>query len=89
MLFNNNYWIASSYSLGGNNEDAISHAYGFFNVGYGHIRSCMDNYLIYVGGVQRQLEKNIIPIVYLDTNIKLKATGNSINNKFTEWNIEK
>lgn len=77
--------IKSSYEIGGSNE-AISYAYGLFNVGGLYVQSCRDNYLIYVGGNQLTLTKGIMPIVYLDKNIQLEETGNQVNS-CTEWKI--
>lgn len=89
MLFSNynrKYWLASSYEMGGGNNECISHAWGLFNIGAGSVQSCRDNYLIYVGGNQLNLTKGIVPIVCLDKNIKLEETGNQVNS-CTEWKI--
>ena len=90
MLFynNKNYWLASSYDLGGiNTKEYIENAYGLFNIGYNSVRSCRDNYLIYSGGNPKKLEKDIMPIIYLEKEINLKETGNSIN-RCTEWELQ-
>lgn len=93
MIFDGNksYWIASNYVLGGGKDDYyddfVTYSYGFFNVGLNYVRSCRDNYLIYAGGNPKSLEKNILPIVYLNKDIVLKDTKNQING-CTEWKLE-
>lgn len=77
--------IKSSYEIGGSKEN-ISYTYGLFNVDGLYVRSCIDDYLIYVGGNQLTLTKGIMPIVYLDKNIQLEETGNQVNS-CTEWKI--
>ena len=89
MLFssyNNNFWLASSYEMGGGENECISYAWGLFNVGALSVQSCRDNYLIYVGGNQLALTKGIMPIVCLDSGVKLKETGNQVNS-CAEWEI--
>ena len=89
MLFsgyNNTYWLASSYEIGGGSKENISYTYGLFNVDGLYVRSCIDDYLIYVGGNQKTRTKGIMPIVYLDKNIQLEETGNQVNS-CTEWKI--
>lgn len=77
--------IKSSYEIGGSKEN-ISYTYGLFNVDGLYVRSCIDDYLIYVGGNQKTRTKGIMPIVYLDKNIQLEETGNQVNS-CTEWKI--
>ena len=88
MIFseNKNYWLASSYELGGGTSEYISYAYGLFNVGNNYVKSCRDNYIIYVGATGSKKTKDVRPIVYLNKDIKLKETGNKVN-ECTEWEI--
>lgn len=43
-------------------------------------------YMFYAGNAKMQSSCNIMPIVYLDKNIKLEETGNQVNS-CTEWKI--
>ena len=89
MLFSNysrRYWLASSYEMGGGANECVSYAWGLFNVGGLSVQSCLDNYLCLSTAHQGTHTKGIMPIVYLDKNIKLEETGNQVNS-CTEWKI--
>ena len=88
MIFSGSksYWLASSYELGGGTQDYISYAYGLFNIGFNYVRSCRDNYLMYAFGSGGRITKDVMPIIYLNNDVKLQKTGEQINT-CTQWKI--
>ena len=90
MMFSGskNYWLASSYELGGGTNEYISYTYGLFNVGNNYVRSCRDNYLIYVGSIGSPKTKDIMPIIYLNIGIQLQKTEEQINS-CAKWKLNK
>ncbi len=91
MLFsdNKNYWLASSYILGGGTFTETG-CTGLHAVSNGKVSTGRGEYaygaLLYAGNTSLTATCNIMPIVYLDENIELKETGNQVN-LCTEWEI--
>ena len=90
MMFSGskNYWLASSYELGGGTNEYISYTYGLFNVGTNYVRSCRDNYLINVVSMRTPKTKDIMPIIYLNIGIQLQKTEEQINS-CAKWELNK
>ena len=87
--YNKSYWLASRYTLGGGSSVGninIGTNYGFFNVTNGVIETKDNCYIVAVGGNSPTPERDVMPIVYLKTDIQLEETENQVNS-CTEWKI--
>ena len=84
VLFSNRkqYWLASN-CIRGEGGGGETGATGFHIVRDGITNA---RYTLYAGNTNMQSSGNIMPIVYLDKNIKLEETGNQVNS-CTEWKI--
>ena len=82
--YGKSYWLASTCLYGGGEEGlSDSGGTGFRMV---NNRVVSAGYMFYAGNAKMQSSCNIMPIVYLDKNIKLEETGNQVNS-CTEWKI--